>query len=214
MARSAGGRTRSFEITEALDQAVRVFWQYGYHDATLERLTRAMGINKPSLFLAFGNKQELFRKSLDHYRVCFLNTVFAELQGPGSTRQAFERFFDKLVDLLTCEQTPPGCLVALTLASGCPDPEVEAELKNFVQNTIDAMAQRLQVAKTRGELPETEDPTALAAFFSALTYTLAIAARTGEDPAQVKSLAWTALRLLPESVSPQNLQSSVSSDPI
>ncbi len=203
MTRSAGGRTRSFEITEALDRAARVFWQYGYHDATLERLTRAMGINKPSLFLAFGNKQELFRKSLEHYRACYLNTVFAELQGSGSTRQAFELFFEKLVDLLTCKQTPPGCLVALTLASGCPDPKVEAELKNFVQNNIEEMTQRLQMAKVRGELPESEDPVTLAAFFSAITYTLAIAARNGEDPAEIKSLAWTALRLLPETVSLQ-----------
>jgi AcrR family transcriptional regulator len=202
MSGSVGGRARSFEVHQALDSAVRVFWEYGYHDATLDRLTRSMGINKPSLFLAFGNKQELFRKSLEHYRACYLNRVFAELQGPGSTRQVFERFFEKLVDLFTCEQTPAGCLVALTLASGCPDQVVEAELKNFIQNNIDAMAQRLKMAKARGELAETEDPIALATFFSAITYTLAIAARIGEDPAQVKSLAWTALRLLPETVSP------------
>ena len=62
------GRTRQFDADEALDRALEVFWARGYEGATLPELTKAMGINRPSLYAAFGNKEELFRKALDHYQ--------------------------------------------------------------------------------------------------------------------------------------------------
>src|SRR5260221_8772687 len=62
------GRTRQFDVDEALDQALEVFWARGYEGATLPELTRAMGINRPSLYAAFGNKEQLFRKALDRYQ--------------------------------------------------------------------------------------------------------------------------------------------------
>jgi AcrR family transcriptional regulator len=61
------GRTRQFDTDKALDQALEVFWARGYEGATLPELTRAMGINRPSLYAAFGNKEGLFHKALDHY---------------------------------------------------------------------------------------------------------------------------------------------------
>ena len=62
------GRTRQFDVDEALDRALEVFWARGYEGATLPELTRAMGINRPSLYTAFGNKEQLFRKAIDRYQ--------------------------------------------------------------------------------------------------------------------------------------------------
>src|SRR5947208_17091961 len=62
------GRTRQFDVDEALDRALEVFWAHGYEGAALPELTRAMGINRPSLYAAFGNKEQLFRKALDRYQ--------------------------------------------------------------------------------------------------------------------------------------------------
>src|SRR5437899_12052969 len=62
------GRPRSFDVDQALDRALKVFWQMGYEGASLLDLTRAMGINRPSLYAAFGNKQALFRKAMDRYQ--------------------------------------------------------------------------------------------------------------------------------------------------
>ena len=64
---AARGRPRAFDTARALDQALRVFWRHGYEGASLADLTAAMGINRPSLYAAFGNKETLFRRALDHY---------------------------------------------------------------------------------------------------------------------------------------------------
>src|SRR5262245_59406118 len=61
------GRPREFDTDQALDRALEVFWRKGYEGASISELTEAMGINRPSLYAAFGNKEELFRKALDRY---------------------------------------------------------------------------------------------------------------------------------------------------
>ncbi len=198
MSRSAGGRSRSFDLHQALDTAVKIFWEYGYHGATLERLTQAMGINKPSLFLAFGNKQALFRQALAHYRTHYLSDAFAQLEYAGSTYEAFQRFFDQLTQLFTSTDTPRGCLVNLTLVTGCPDEEAQTDLQMFSQTNLDAITQRLKQAQQQGELSASESIGDLALFFAAMTQTLATAARAGQDFHQVRSIAHTALRLLPD----------------
>ena len=63
----AMGRPREFDVDKALDLALQVFWRKGYEGASMADLTEAMGITKPSLYAAFGNKEELFRKALDRY---------------------------------------------------------------------------------------------------------------------------------------------------
>src|SRR3954453_16019095 len=76
------GRTRQFDADEALDRALDLFWARGYEGATLPELTEAMGINRPSLYAAFGNKEQLFRKALDHYRTGPQSCLTEALQKP------------------------------------------------------------------------------------------------------------------------------------
>src|SRR5437879_13605435 len=76
------GRIRQFDPAEALDRALDVFWEHGYEGATLPALTRAMGINRPSLYAAFGNKQQLFRKALDYYQAGPSSFLTAALSQP------------------------------------------------------------------------------------------------------------------------------------
>jgi AcrR family transcriptional regulator len=70
------GRPRSFHIDRALDRALVVFWRKGYEGASLSDLTKALGVNRPSLYAAFGDKEALFRKALDRY-----------LKGPAVSRR-------------------------------------------------------------------------------------------------------------------------------
>src|ERR1700759_1901385 len=76
------GRTRQFDVDEALDGALGVFWARGYEGATLPELTRAMGINRPSLYAAFGNKEQLFHKALAHYKDGPQAFLFEALEKP------------------------------------------------------------------------------------------------------------------------------------
>src|SRR5947208_14285927 len=90
------GRTRQFDVDEALDRALQVFWARGYEGATLPELTRAMGINRPSLYAAFGNKEQLFRKALDRYQTGPMSFLTEALRKP-TARAVVEAIFSGVV---------------------------------------------------------------------------------------------------------------------
>ena len=104
------GRPRCFDVDKALDRALDVFWRKGYEGTTLPDLTQAMGINRPSLYAAFGNKEDLFKKAIDRYA-----------QGPGchvkvaldepTARRVIEQLFKGTLDLVTNRRNPRGCFM-------------------------------------------------------------------------------------------------------
>src|SRR5579862_7020387 len=103
------GRPRAFDLEKALDRAMQVFWRKGYLGTSLSDLTEAMGINRPSLYAAFGNKESLFRKALEHYSKgpsAYLNDALRE----PNARAVVERLLRGVVDLLTNPHTPTTCM--------------------------------------------------------------------------------------------------------
>src|SRR5436190_2124683 len=104
------GRPREFDIDEALDRALAVFWRNGYEGTSLPDLTEAMGINRPSLYAAFGNKEELFRRVLDRYAEGPAACARAALNEP-TARAVAERLLRETVDLLTDAHGPRKCLL-------------------------------------------------------------------------------------------------------
>src|SRR5947209_16697338 len=107
--RTPAGRPRSFDLDKALDAALQVFWRKGYEGASLSDLTQAMGINRPSLYAAFGDKEMLFRKALDRYASGPAAYVSEALKEP-TARAAIERLLREAADSLTNPHNPPGCL--------------------------------------------------------------------------------------------------------
>src|SRR5262245_55016065 len=106
----AVGRPRAFDMDRALDRALKVFWRKGYEGATLPDLTKAMGINRPSLYAAFGNKEELFRKAIDRYvegPACHTRLALEE----PTARGAVERLWRATIDLVTDARNPRGCFI-------------------------------------------------------------------------------------------------------
>src|SRR5437588_3756269 len=103
------GRPRCFDESCALDSALQVFWRKGYEGASLPELTRAMGINRPSLYAAFGNKEALFRQVLDRYAAGPAAYVREALNEP-TARAVAERVLGGAIDLLTGPRGPRGCL--------------------------------------------------------------------------------------------------------
>src|SRR3954453_21198599 len=103
------GRPRAFDTETVLDRAAEVFWQRGYEGASLSALTTAVGINRPSLYAAFGSKQELFRRTFTRYHDAQVATARAALDQP-TAYASVEAFLRTSADGLTAANPPPGCL--------------------------------------------------------------------------------------------------------
>src|SRR3954451_12943615 len=106
----AGGRPRGFDAGEALDRALEVFWRQGYEGTALSDLTAAMGINRPSLYAAFGNKDALFRRVLERYADGPAAYTHEALEEP-TARAVVERLLRGAIEVTTDPLTPPGCLL-------------------------------------------------------------------------------------------------------
>ena len=104
------GRTRQFDVDEALDRALEVFWTRGYEGATLPELTKAMGINRPSLYAAFGNKEQLFRKALERYQTGPMSFLAEALRQP-TARAVVEAIYSGFVLMQRDRDKARGCLI-------------------------------------------------------------------------------------------------------
>jgi AcrR family transcriptional regulator len=151
-----GGRPRSFDVDEALDRALPVFWRQGCEGTAISDLTKAMGINPPSLYSAFGNKEELFRKVLDRYAegpARYIREAF-DLR---TARAAVEHLLRGAADGTTSPEYPHGCL---TVQGGLVGEGVGGE---SARRRAAALRGRLERALEEGSCLQTPAPKALAA---------------------------------------------------
>jgi TetR/AcrR family transcriptional regulator, copper-responsive repressor len=194
------GRPREFDQVQALDSAMRVFWQHGYEGTSLTVLTTAMKINRPSLYATFGDKEQLFFQVLDRYLEIYGTKATRQLTEHSHITIAIAAFFDCVVEQLTDPQLPSGCLIAnSTLECGGGRFEaIERRLSQCHHGTTTALYARLQLARSQGELAEDEDIQALAQFFTATMIGMGAIVRTNPDRSMIRQLAKTALRVLPK----------------
>src|SRR5258705_14018759 len=147
------GRVRQFDADVALDRALEVFWTRGYEGATLPELTKAMGINRPSLYAAFGNKEELFRKALDRYQTGPMSFLAEALRKP-TARAVVEAIFSGFIRMQRDRNQARGCLIVSgALASGEEAETVRRELAQLRQAIVMAFRERFERAVQDGDLP-------------------------------------------------------------
>ena len=191
------GRPRAFDIDTALDRALQVFWRKGYEGTSLSELTKAMGINRPSLYAAFGNKEALFRKALDRYAEGPAAYTRAALDEP-TARAVVERLLRGLVDLLTDPCTPQGCLaVQGALACGDAADSIRRELISRRVAGEAALRQRFEGGIADGDLPSDADPADLARYVVTITQGMAVQAAGGASPEELRRVVEMALRAWP-----------------
>jgi AcrR family transcriptional regulator len=193
----AVGRPRGFDVDQALDRALEVFWRKGYEGATLCDLTVAMGINPPSLYAAFGNKEGLFRKALDRYWT--VRTAFWEeaLAAP-TAREAAAILLRGTAKFLSDPCHPKGCLaVHGALASGKDTDCIRQELEKRRGTGLAAIRERLKRAKREGDLPADADAAILARFLATVIEGMAVQAASGASRRDLDRVAETALRAFP-----------------
>ena len=194
---SAKGRPREFDLDQALAAALQVFWRQGYEGASLTDLTEAMGITRPSLYAAFGNKEALFRKALDLYERDKLSFTKTALEAP-TARGVVERMLRGALSMQTSACDPHGCLgVISTLACGGEAESVKAHVIERRKSSEVALCQRFQQAQASGDLPANIDPKDMAQYLYALMQGMAVQAGAGADAAQLTKLVDTALALWP-----------------
>jgi AcrR family transcriptional regulator len=184
-------------MEKALDSALRVFWRKGYEGASLPELTKAMGINRPSLYAAFGNKEELFRKALDRYVEGPAGYMREALDEP-TARQVVERMLTGSAELLTDRRHPRGCLVvqgALACGEGSESVRRELIARRTAAHTI--LRERLERAVAEGDLSEDVDCDDLARYVMAVIHGMAVQAASGVGREELLRVAEIALRVLP-----------------
>jgi AcrR family transcriptional regulator len=181
-------------MEQALDRALEVFWRKGYEGATLCDLTEAMGINPPSLYAAFGNKEGLFRKALDRYAETRADFVREALAKP-KLKDAMAALLKGTADFLTEKCNPAGCLLVQGIAdAGEHDKCISDELCARRAASEKMVRERLKRAKAQGELPRGADPAALARFVATVTQGMSVQAKAGATRAELRRVAETALR--------------------
>jgi AcrR family transcriptional regulator len=192
------GRPRAFDPDAALDRAMHVFWAKGYEGAALSDLTRAMRINRPSLYAAFGNKEQLFRKVLDRYASGPL-AYFAEALAAKKARDVIEQILFGAADMASDPRLPAGCLMVQgALACGDSAGSVQKETAARRAASEVALRRRLQRAKREGDLPRNADPAELARYVMTVLQGMAVQGANGAKRDQLRQVARTALRAWPK----------------
>jgi AcrR family transcriptional regulator len=189
------GRPRAFDPDAALDRAMHVFWAKGYEGASLSLLTRAMRINRPSLYAAFGNKEQLFRKVLDRYISVPLAWFGKALAAPKA-RNVVEQIFLATARMAEDARTPAGCLLVQgALACGNASARKEVAARRAAAEV--ALRRRLQRAKRERDLPKNADPAELAHYVLTVVRGMAVQAAGGASRDQLHGVAQIALRAWP-----------------
>jgi len=188
------GRPRTFDVEQALDAALKVFWRKGYEGASLPELTKAMGINRPSLYAAFGNKESLFRKAIDRYIEGPASHVEDAMRQP-TARGVVERLLCGSITLITGDRNPHGCfLVQSALACGDGAAAVRKETAKRRAGGESLLRERFERAVVEGDLPKDADPADLARYVTTVVHGLAVQAAGGATRDELRKVAELALR--------------------
>lgn len=191
------GRPREFDLDDALTAALRVFWRNGYESASMADLTAEMGITKPSLYAAFGNKEALFHKALDLYEREKLAYTVAALEAP-TARGVAERFLQGALQIHLNTGEPKGCMgVISTVTCGAEAQSIKADLTARRASSEAALIARFERAQAEGELPDGLTPAALTRFLYALMQGMSVQSSSGATCAELRQLVETTLLVWP-----------------
>lgn len=192
------GRPRAFDPETALEQALQVFWRKGYEGTSLTDLTEAMGINRPSLYAAFGNKEDLFRKAFDRYLAGPASFWGQALQAP-TARAVAEQLLRGGVAAQTDPTRPRGCLgVQGALSCGDEAAAIRQELCERRAAGQELLRLRFVRAQKEGDLSADADAGDLARYISTVVQGMAVQAASGAKPEELSRLVDVAMAAWPK----------------
>jgi TetR/AcrR family transcriptional regulator, copper-responsive repressor len=211
------GRPRTYDPGLALGRALETFWAQGYSRASLDDLSAAAGMNRPSLYAAFGDKQALYLKALEEYVEQSLAVMNNLLSYDEPLAAALMRVYNTALSLYYPADGPPrGCFIINTAAvEAVAEPRIRLAFESGLRRIDREFERRIALSFEKGELPSGTDPEALAALASAVLHTLAIRARYAASRDELRNLAERSLaQILPGSLQKTGLHKGADSAPI
>ncbi len=192
------GRPRAYDADAALAQAMGAFWRFGYSATSLDQLSDATDMNRPSLYAAFGDKRALYLQTLDRYTERSKEVIAKALDPQLSLAEGLQRFYDAaLAGYLPPGDPARGCyLIGTALTEALGDEEVRNRLAAALREFERMLEVRIQQGRDDGEIDAKADPQALAMIASAVLHTLAIRSRAGESRTVLRSVVATAIDLI------------------
>jgi len=197
-ARRPRGRPRAYDPDKALARVTAAFWDAGYSGASLEDLTDAAGMNKPSLYGAFGNKHALYMTTLEQYREMGRNAMREELSYALPLADGLRRVYARAIDIYTSgEHGARGCfLIGTAAAESVLDPKIRRMFADGLHELDEQLEARFQRALDTGELKSALGAGDLARVACGIMNSLALRARAGDPRAVLEATAETGVRLL------------------
>jgi len=192
------GRPRQYDPERALGKAAEAFWKHGYAATSLDDLAAATGMNRPSLYAAFGDKRDLYLKTLERYQQRSRAIGVQILADDPPLRVFLQRFYDAALDIyLAGDAEARGCYsISTAPAQATTDQGVREFLAASIRGTDTYLAKQIAKARERGEVPSHADPGALAQIATAAMHTIAVRARAGVARKELAALANTAIDLI------------------
>jgi len=187
------GRPREFDLDAALERAMLVFWRKGYDGASMSDLTAAIGVTKPSLYAAFGNKEQLFRKVLDRYDQRTAGFLLGSIRA-ATVREVAAGLLRGAAEFHANPANPPGCLMVqgALVGSGASGP-ARRETRSRRNRLREAIQERLERALDEDDLPPGANPMALARYLVAVMRGIAVEAASGARAEELHQIVDVAL---------------------
>ncbi|MFJ2709701.1 TetR/AcrR family transcriptional regulator [Pseudomonas sp. NPDC087346] len=192
------GRPRAYDPQTALAKALGVFWSTGYSGASLDSIASAAGMNRPSLYAAFGDKHALYIKALEQYWETASAAMQQALSDTSLTlEQALTGFYEgQLAIYFSGDGQPRGCFaIGTATTEAVEDPQIRDVLADRLSRLDADLQARLQTAIDSGELQADADPAALAVLASSLLHSISIRARAGKSRDELSGLARSAIKV-------------------
>ena len=192
------GRPRAFDREQALEQAMEVFWRRGFDATSISDLTEAMGINPPSLYAAFGDKERLYLEAVEYYRVQRGEHIRQLMAAASTAREAVEAALRGAASEFSRRDSPAGCLLTMSTSCAGVSVGVAATLAKKRAMGRERIRERIERGIEEGDVPSSADAQGLAEFVMTVFAGMAMHARDGASRKALNATVDNAMRAFPE----------------
>ena len=194
--RATRGRPRSFDTDEVLGRARDIFWRHGFAGTSMDQLSAATGLHKPSLYGAFGDKKKLFLAALDNY-LAEVRAEFAEALAIPDLFESLESMLERAIDTFTQAEAGSGCfMINAALPEAATDPDISAVVRGALESLERAFRRRFERAIEAGQIPPDSDPETLAMVMSGGHSKISASARAGYSREELREIGRRTIALI------------------